>query len=124
VRFRGEISLETLKAALRIAKIPIPDEDRKGIHCAAIMEAIGQVDHERVEFIPARFEVDGVRREKVACQKSEQYLTTAERRDSQPMLVAVGREGVQLHALNGPILESARAIGPVIPLALVGADIR
>lgn len=82
-RHRGRSQLDPDLPRI-INEIPVSDEDRKCIHCGAVMTAIGHVDHERVEFIPARIEVHVERREKVACKECEQDITTADRRDSKP----------------------------------------
>ncbi len=57
----------------------VPAEERDCIHCGTTMQTIGYIDHERVEYIPARIEVAVDRREKVACSTCHQDITTAQR---------------------------------------------
>lgn len=65
-----------------ITVVPVPKEERACIHCGAEMQCIAHIDHERVEFIPARIEVHVERREKLACQECKQDITTADRKTS------------------------------------------
>ena len=57
----------------------VPEAERNCIHCGKGMQLIGHVDHERVEYVPARIEVAVERREKVACFDCRQDIVTAPR---------------------------------------------
>ena len=62
-----------------VALHTVPEAERDCIHCGKRMQAIGHIDHERVEYIPARIEVAVDRREKIACVDCHQDITTAPR---------------------------------------------
>ena len=63
----------------RVTLHAVPEAERDCIHCGERMQVIGHIDHERVEYIPARIEVAVDRREKVACVDCHQDITTAPR---------------------------------------------
>jgi transposase len=63
--------------------VAVPENERNCLHCGEAMKSIGHVDHERVEFIPARIEVHVERREKVACQQCQQDIAVAPRTGTQ-----------------------------------------
>ena len=57
----------------------VPTSERACQHCAAEMTSIGFVEHERVEYVPAKFVVHVERREKVACKACRGDAATAAR---------------------------------------------
>jgi len=65
----------------RIASEParVPESERACQHCSAEMASIGFVEHERVEYVPAKFVVHVERREKLACKACRGDAVTAER---------------------------------------------
>ena len=63
----------------KIHFVPVAEDERKCLHCGETMTCIGHVDHESIEFVPAQILVNVTRREKLACKKCEQDITTAER---------------------------------------------
>jgi transposase len=67
-----------------VTTIRVPDDDRKCIHCHVPMDTIDYVDHETVEYVPARIEVHVERREKLACKNKTcgQDIATAPRENS------------------------------------------
>lgn len=67
-----------------VTHVPVPADERNCVHCGVEMQCIAHIDHERVEFIPARIEVHVERREKLACQERQckQDITTADRKKS------------------------------------------
>jgi transposase len=67
---------------------PVPDDKRNCIHCHNVMRNVGHVDHERVQYIPARIEVDVDRCEKIACRNCKQDIVVAPRPDK----IAVERQ--------------------------------
>jgi transposase len=67
-----------------ITVVPVAEEERKCVHCGAEMQRIDYIDHETVEFIPARIEVNVERREKLACGACHQDIDTAPRQKSVP----------------------------------------
>ena len=66
-----------------IETVSVPPEERACTHCGAEMQCIGHVDHETVEFIPARIVVNVERREKLACVVCSQDIVTAPRETSE-----------------------------------------
>ena len=79
--------------ARRVTLHTVPTEERDCIHCGTAMQTVGHIDHERVEYIPARIEVAVDRREKVACMACHQDIATASRpggckEERQPQSVA------------------------------------
>ena len=62
----------------------VPADERHCIHCQLEMQTIGHVDHERVQFFPARIVVDVDRCEKVACTKCKQDIVVAPRPGAKP----------------------------------------
>ena len=76
----------------RIHEVCVPDDERGCTACGEPMTTIGHLDHESVEYIPARFVVDVQRREKVAC-KNKSCLgeaVTAERSKEPTVATRVG----------------------------------
>jgi transposase len=59
----------------------VPDGERACQHCAAEMAGIGFVEHERVEYVPAKFVVHVERREKLACKACRGDAVTAARKE-------------------------------------------
>jgi transposase len=57
----------------------VPTSERACQHCAVEMTGIGFVEHERVEYVPAKFVVHVERREKVACKACRGDAATAAR---------------------------------------------
>jgi transposase len=57
----------------------VPANERACQHCAAEMAGIGFVEHERVEYVPAKFVVHIERREKLACKACRGDAVTATR---------------------------------------------
>jgi transposase len=66
-----------------IDPIRVPAEQRLCACCQHEMQVIGHVDHERIEYVPAKVVVHVERREKLACRRSECRgdITTAPRVD-------------------------------------------
>ena len=62
-----------------ITDVPVPEEERDCTCCGAAMTTFGYVEHERVEFVPAKFVVHVERREKLGCRVCKQDAVTAER---------------------------------------------
>jgi transposase len=82
-----------------VTEVAVPADERACMHCGEEMQRIDAVDHEIVEFIPARIEVHVERREKLACKACKQDITTAARKA--PMYVR--RAG---HSLLAHLVES------------------
>ena len=66
-----------------IEHVTVPAEQRLCVCCRHEMQAVGVVDHERVEYVPAKVVVHVERREKLACRQSgcRGDITTAPRAD-------------------------------------------
>lgn len=62
----------------------VPAGERACIHCQSEMQPVGHVDHERVQYIPARIEVDVDRCEKIACMTCQQDIAVAARPGAKP----------------------------------------
>jgi transposase len=60
-----------------IVPIPVPEGQRDCIHCGTEMSHVGHVDHESIEFHPARFELIVRRCEKIACKQCKQDICSA-----------------------------------------------
>jgi len=71
----------------QITEVPVPDDERGCQCCGAEMQCIGHLDHERVEYVPAKLVVHVERREKLGCKACRGDAVTAERKDPP----AVGR---------------------------------
>ena len=67
-----------------IRLVPVPQDERKCLHCGAEMQCIDHIDSETVEFIPAQIVVNVERREKLACTKCQQDIVLAPRVSSEP----------------------------------------
>lgn len=81
---RGHPGRTKLSASLeRVESEPVlvPASERTCQHCAAEMMGIGFVEHERVEYVPAKFVVHVERREKLACKACRGDAATAPRRE-------------------------------------------
>ena len=75
--------------------VPVPEDERKCIHCKAEMQGIGHIDTETIEFVPAKIFVKVERREKLACVSCKQDIVSAPRISSEPNQP---RAGVSLFA--------------------------
>lgn len=66
-----------------IHPVPVPPDQRLCACCHHEMRGITHVDHERIEYVPAKIVVHVERREKLACKRSEcrKDITTAPRTD-------------------------------------------
>lgn len=62
--------------------VEVPENERACIHCGSTMACIGHVDHENVDYIPAKIVVQVERREKIACKACDQDITVAPRQES------------------------------------------
>ena len=60
-----------------IIDLTASEEERTCVHCKAEMAVIDHVEHTRLEFHPAHFELVTRRREKVACKSCKQDINTA-----------------------------------------------
>jgi transposase len=49
--------------------IEVPDSERACSHCGVVMDVFGYVEHERIEYVPAKVVVHVQRREKRACKQ-------------------------------------------------------
>lgn len=61
------------------APVHVPESERRCKACHAEMTAIGFVEHERVEYVPAKFVVHVEQREKLVCKACRGDAVTAER---------------------------------------------
>ena len=85
--------MEVSKDAERIVTaVEVPADERGCTHCGVEMKPFGAVEHETVEFVPARFVVHVERREKLACRNRncQGEAVTAERQDPAPTKRRVG----------------------------------
>ena len=101
--------------ARRITLHTVPEAERDCIHCGKRMTLIGHVEHERVEYIPARIEVAVDRREKIACVGCRQDITTA------PRPGACKADAGAEHAATGPGAEQQIEPGEKNSLAAIKA---
>ena len=62
-----------------VTEVAVPDNERMCLQCGCEMTAFGHLDHERLEFVPARFVVHVERREKLGCKACKGEALTAER---------------------------------------------
>lgn len=73
-----------------ITDVRVPEEERGCTCCGAAMTTFGYVEHERVEFVPAKFVVHVERREKLGCRVCKQDAVTAERETEPESPLRVG----------------------------------
>jgi transposase len=84
---RGAVSA----AIERIVKdVPVPAGERNCVQCGAEMAAFGYVDHELVEYVPAKLVVHVERREKLGCKCCKGDAITAERNETSRRPLRVG----------------------------------
>ena len=96
----------------------VPAEERDCMHCGATMETIGYIDHERIEYVPARIEVGVDRREKVACLTCHQDITVAPRPGESKI---APKAGAQAATSESPAVDAPQAIGGAPAAAPQGA---
>lgn len=77
---------------------PVPEDERSCIHCHAQMQPVGHVDHECVQYHPARIVVDVDRREKVACLECRQDIITAPRPGAAANAASSAEQGSKVNA--------------------------
>jgi hypothetical protein len=72
--------------------IDVPEAERACTHCGIEMGVFGHVDHERIEYVPAKLVVHIERRLKRACKQTgcKHDATTAERQDVPDSTLRVG----------------------------------
>ncbi len=73
-----------------ITEVPVPESERACCCCGAEMTSFGHVEHERLEHVPAKFQVHVERREKLACRKCKGDAVTAEREAEPEFPLRVG----------------------------------
>jgi transposase len=76
----------------KVTPVPVPEGERTCQCCGGEMACIGHLDHERVEYVPAKLVVHVERREKLACQapSCRGDAVTAERKDQRDTHLRVG----------------------------------
>src|SRR5690606_35850071 len=86
-RGRGAVS----PAIERIVKdIPVPADERHCVRCGTEMATFGFIDHELVEYVPAKLVVHVERREKLGCKCCKGDAVTAERDETPRRPLRVG----------------------------------
>ena len=65
----------------QITEVLVPEDERASAHCGEAMCVIGYLEHEQVEYGPAKLIVHVDRREKLACRSCGDDATTGERQD-------------------------------------------
>ncbi len=75
----GRTKLSSSIERIESEPVLVPMSERACQHCAVEMTGIGFVEHERVEYVPAKFIVHVERREKVACKACRGDAATAAR---------------------------------------------
>lgn len=78
-RHPGRTKLSPLLERIVSEPSCVPEGERACQHCSAEMTSIGFVEHERVEYVPAKFVVHVERREKLACKVCRRDAVTADR---------------------------------------------
>lgn len=77
----GRTKLSASLERVESEPVCVPNGERACQHCAAEMAGIGFVEHERVEYVPAKFVVHVERREKLACKACRGDAVTAARKE-------------------------------------------
>jgi len=62
-----------------VTEVVVPDNERMCTQCGCEMKAFVHLDHERLEFVPAKFVVHVERRQKLGCKACKGDALTAER---------------------------------------------
>jgi transposase len=62
-----------------VTNVPVADEERTCVLCGEPKTSIGPVEHERIEFVPAKVVVHIERREELACRGCRKDVSTAPR---------------------------------------------
>ena len=65
-----------------VVEVPVPPAERACAQCGEPMATIGHLEHERVEYVPAKIVVHVERREKLGCKACRGDAVTAERETS------------------------------------------
>lgn len=73
-----------------VTEVFVPDAERACLHCGTEMSCFDHVEHERLEFVPAKFVVHVERREKLACKHCKSDAATAERQTPPVLPLRVG----------------------------------
>ena len=72
------------------SEVPVPEGERACLQCGCEMATFGHVEHERLEFVPAKFVVHVERREKLACRACKCDAVTADRSNTLGLPLRVG----------------------------------
>jgi transposase len=86
-RGRTKLSAELKRI---VTEVPVAADERSCTQCGTEMVCFGHVEHERLEFIPAKFVVHVERREKLACKACKGDAVTAERHSPPVLPLRVG----------------------------------
>ena len=73
-----------------VSDVAVPQDERGCLHCGTEMTVFGHVEHERLEFVPAKFVVHVERREKLACRQCKGDAVTADRASDLGLPLRVG----------------------------------
>ena len=73
-----------------VTEVKVPEAERTCVCCGEEMTAFGHVEHERVEYVPAKLQVHVERREKLGCRRCKGDAVTAERATEAPRPLRVG----------------------------------
>jgi transposase len=73
-----------------VRPVAVPQEERTCAICGKVKVVFGHVDHERIEFIPAKIVVHVERREKMACDDCHKDVTVARREQAPAVVRKVG----------------------------------
>lgn len=65
----------------KITEVPVPEDERTCQCCGTEMSVIGHLEHEQVEYVPAKLVVHVERRQKLGCKACRGDAVTAERAD-------------------------------------------
>jgi transposase len=63
-----------------VTNVPVPASERACTCCGAEMTTFDHVEHERLEYVPAKFQVHIERREKLGCRQCKGDAATADRK--------------------------------------------
>jgi transposase len=86
----GGATVVDAKVERKITKVPVPDEERICALCGAAKTVFDTVEHQRIEFVPAKIVLHVEEREKMTCLSCHKDVSVAPRAEAPAVIRKVG----------------------------------
>jgi transposase len=86
----GGATVVDAKVERQLTKVPVPDEERTCALCGGAKTVFDMVEHERIEFVPAKIVLHVEQREKMTCLRCHKDVSVAPRTQTPAVIRKVG----------------------------------